>query len=233
MFEDITILFTAISAVQAVCTWVDQLYSKQQKIVQLGQTVQALSLVLEPLQHLIPKYESRQVRIVLLYDPLEILNGVKGHLSLWGGKSKKLKFAIVLGFLSPSITLGMLSSDEKRLSQWTNLFMLSLQIAMLQKQVKAGRPPMTMFCQILLSSATFVTALEAWVQQSLDERLRNAVLLELDKQDIGSITRKTLQRFAGTRTLKQCIDDMRSQYGANASTPPDSLNPQSVDLWFG
>jgi len=87
--------------------------------------------------------------------------------------------------------------------------------------------------EILLSSATFVTALEAWVQQSLDERLRNAVLLELDKQDIGSITRKTPQCFAGTRTLKQCIDDMRSQYGANASTPPDSLNPQSVDLWFG
>ncbi|KAF8333285.1 hypothetical protein F5887DRAFT_1286409 [Amanita rubescens] len=201
--------------------------------------------------------------IVLLYDLLGILNGVKGHLSLWGGKSKKSKFANVLGFLSHSIALGMLSDDDKRLSQWINLFMLSLQIAVLQKQVKAevpGRATASSIMsdisettlvegwapsnddvssfwsknvgeeKILLSSAKFITALEAWVQQSLDERLRNAVLLEPDERDIGSITRKTLQRFAGKRTLKQCIDDMRSQYDSNASPSPGSPNPQRVDL---
>ncbi|KAF8309861.1 hypothetical protein F5887DRAFT_1153834 [Amanita rubescens] len=263
MFEDTTILFTAISAVKAICTWIEQLHAKQQKIIQLGQTVQALSLVLEPFQYQIPNMDLHKSVIVLLYDLLEILNGVKGHLSLWGGKSKKSKFANVLGFLSPSIALGMLSDDEKRLSQWINLFMLSLQIAMLQKQVKAEAPGPAIASgglssvsettlvegweplnndvssfwlknvgdeKVLLSSANFVTALETWLQQSLDERLRNAVLLELDEQDIGSITRKTLQRFAGTRTLKQCIDDMKSQYGSNASTPPGSPNPQRVDL---
>lgn len=137
MFEDATIIFTAISAVKAICTWIEQLHAKEQKIIELGQTVQALSLVLKPLQHQVPNMDLDKSVIVLLYDLLGILNGVKGHLSLWGGKSKKSKFTNVLGFLSPSIALGMLSDDEKRLSQWINLFMLSLQIAILQKQVKA------------------------------------------------------------------------------------------------
>ena len=163
MFEDIIIPFTAISPVQAVCTWVDQLHSEQQKIVQPGQTVQALSLVLEPLQHQIPNMNLDKSVIVLLHDLLEILNGVKGHLSLWGGKSKKSKFANVLGFLSPSIALGMLSDDEKRLSQWINLFMLSLQIAMLQKQVKAQAPgPAIASSSSGLSSVSETTLVEGW-----------------------------------------------------------------------
>lgn len=134
---DASILQAALSAVQAICTWIEQLHAKQQKLIQLGQTVQALSLVLEPLQDQIPNMDLDKSVAVLLYDLLAILNGVKGHLSLWGGKSKKSKFVSVLGFLSPSTALGMLSDDEKRLSQWINIFMLSLQVAMLKKQVKA------------------------------------------------------------------------------------------------
>jgi hypothetical protein len=130
---DATILHTAISAVQAICTWIEQLHAKQQKIIQLGQTVQALSLALLPLHSM----DLENSVLVLLHDLLGILNGVKGHLSLWGGKSKKSKFVSVLGFLSPSIALGMLSDDEQRLTQWINIFMLSLQVAMLRKQLSA------------------------------------------------------------------------------------------------
>ncbi len=161
MFEDPTILFTAISAVKAICTWIEQLHSKQQKIIQLGQTVQALSLVLEPFQHQIHNMDLDKSVIVLLYDLLGILNGVKGHLSLWGGKSKKSKFANVLGFLSPSIALGMLSDGEKRLSQWINLFTLSLQIAMLQKQVKA-EAPRPAIASSGISSVSEMTLVDGW-----------------------------------------------------------------------
>ena len=136
-----TIIHTAISAVQAICTWIEQLHAKQQKIIQLGQTVQALSLVLEPLQDHIPNMDLDKSVVILLHDLLGILNGVKGHLSLWGGKSKKSKFVSVLGFLSPSIALGMLSDDEQRLSQWISIFMLSLQVSMLRKQLNAQPAP--------------------------------------------------------------------------------------------
>ena len=78
--------------------------------------------------------------VVLLHNLLGILNGVKGHLSVWSGKAKKSKFVSVLGFLSPSIALGMLSDDEKRLAQWISIFMLSLQVAMLRKQLNAHPP---------------------------------------------------------------------------------------------
>ena len=130
---DATILHTAVSAVQAIYTWIEQLHAKQQKIIQLGQTVQALSLALSPLHSM----DLENSVLVLLHDLLGILNDVKGHLSLWGGKSKKSKFVSVLGFLSPSIALGMLSDDEQRLAQWINIFMLSLQVTMLRKQLSA------------------------------------------------------------------------------------------------
>ena len=70
---------------------------------------------------------------------------------------------------------------------------------------------------MLLSSATFIAALEAWIRQSLDESLRSAILLELDEDDIGSITRQTLQHFAGKRTLRECVESLKSQSYSNAS----------------
>ncbi|KAF8631759.1 hypothetical protein AX15_002215 [Amanita polypyramis BW_CC] len=139
MFEDVTIFQATLAAVQAICTWISQLHAKQQKIRQLGQTVQALSMVLEPLRQPSPSLDLDRNVLALLYDLLEILNGVRDHLSLWGGKMKKSKFISVLGFLNPSIALGMLSDDEKKVSQWINLFMLSLQIAILRKQVGVQR----------------------------------------------------------------------------------------------
>ncbi|KAF8621355.1 hypothetical protein AX15_007852 [Amanita polypyramis BW_CC] len=57
--------------------------------------------------------------------------------------------------------------------------------------------------------------------------MRNGVLLELDRQDIGGVTRKALERFAGKRTLKICIEDLRLQYDANDSTPVSPTIPSN------
>ena len=63
------------------------------------------------------------------------------------------------------------------------------------------------------SSVEFITALEKWLRQDLDETIRNALLLELDTQDIGGVTRRALEGFSGKRTLKTCIEDLRLQCG--------------------
>ncbi|KAK2462204.1 hypothetical protein APHAL10511_005792 [Amanita phalloides] len=257
---DLTILHSTLTAVEFICTWIEQLHSKQQKIRQLGQSVQALSLVLEPLQQ--PSSSSSMDLdknvVILLYDLVEILNGVKGHLTLWGGKTKtsKEKMVQLFGFLNPSFALGMISDDEKKLSQWINLFMLSLQIAMLKKQAKVDKvdkwgkvekvaesaisekrtldgnwvpsnKDVSLFWsksfgeeKIFISSTKFIAALEIWVQDHFDETLRNALLLELDEQDIGGVRRNSLERFVGSRTLKGSIDDLKAQHVTNDAPPP-------------
>ncbi len=102
-------------------------------------------MVLEPLQHSFESGTLDKTLVALLYDAAEILNGIKEHLALWNGKAKKLKLATAITLLSPSVALGMLYDDEKRLAQWINLFTLSLQIATLKeqagKQTAAGAGP--------------------------------------------------------------------------------------------
>lgn len=53
--------------------------------------------------------------------------------------------------------------------------------------------------------------MQKWIGEELDETARSALLLELDKQCIGGVTRRALDRFSGPRTLKECINDLRTQ----------------------
>ncbi len=62
-----------------------------------------------------------------------------------------------------------------------------------------------------MSSSDFVGAVQKWIGEGLDETIRNALLLELDRQSIGGVTRRALDGFTGTRALKESIQDLRSQ----------------------
>lgn len=53
--------------------------------------------------------------------------------------------------------------------------------------------------------------MQRWIGEELDETVRNALLLELDRQCIGGVTRRALDGFAGPRELKECINDLRTQ----------------------
>ena len=132
--ETVFILQSTFATVQAICSWIEQSHAKQGKLRQLRQTVQSLTMVLEPLQHSFQSGTLDKTLVALLYDAAEILNGIKEHLTLWNGKAKKLKLATAITLLNPSVALGMLYDDEKRLAQWINLFTLSLQIATLKEQ---------------------------------------------------------------------------------------------------
>ena len=142
--ETVLILQSTFATVKAICSWIEQSNAKQGKLRQLRQTVQSLTMVLEPLQLSFESGTLDKTLIALLYDAAEILNGIKEHLALWNGKAKKLKLATAITLLNPSVALGMLYDDEKRLVQWINLFTLSLQIATLKEQAGKQSPKLTL-----------------------------------------------------------------------------------------
>jgi len=46
-----------------------------------------------------------------------------------------------------------------------------------------------------VSWSDFVHAVQKWIGHVLDETIRNALLLELDRQSIGGVTRRALDVF--------------------------------------
>ncbi|KAK2462201.1 hypothetical protein APHAL10511_005789 [Amanita phalloides] len=236
MLETAVLLQGTLSTVYAISGWIEQSHAKREKLRQLNRTTQSLSMVLEPLQQPSEAGKLDKRVVALLYEVAEILNGIKEHLVLWGGKQKKSKLVNAISLLSPSVALGMLYDDEKRLAQWMNLFTLSLQVIALRKQVDEKQTieasaELTLDAswmprnhdvlsfwsesfgedRVFVSSAEFVVALQTWVKEDLDETLRNALLLELDRQNIGGVTCRGLEGFASGRTLKECVDDFRSR----------------------
>lgn len=132
--DTVFILQSTLATVQGICSWIERSHSKQVKLRQLKQTIQSLTMVLDPLR---PAFESGtldKTLVALLYDAAEILNGIKEHLALWSGKTKKIKLVTAITMVYPSVALGMLHDDERRLAQWINLFTLSLQIVTLKEQ---------------------------------------------------------------------------------------------------
>ncbi|KAF8636111.1 hypothetical protein AX17_003814 [Amanita inopinata Kibby_2008] len=85
-------------------------------------------------------------------------------------------------------------------------------------------------------SSEFISAVQHWVQDDLDETTRNALLLAVDEDDMGGVMRKCLDEFAGERTLKECVDDLKAQFvgGIVMAAPskeearPSSLEPTLV-----
>jgi len=82
---------------------------------------------------------------------------------------------------------------------------------------------------VFVSSSDFVDAVQKWIEEGLDETIRSALLLELDRQSIGGVTRRALDGFAGTRALKECVQDLRSQSStgdgsASSSSPSTTEN---------
>ena len=119
---------------KAICSWIENSHAKQVKLRQLRQTVQSLTMVLDPLRHSFESGTLDKTLVALLYEAAEILNSIKEHLALWNGKTKKIKLVTAITLVNPSVALGMLHDDEKRLAQWINLFTLSLQIATLKER---------------------------------------------------------------------------------------------------
>lgn len=128
------ILQSTLSTVKAICSWIENSHAKQVKLRQLRQTVQSLTMVLDPLRHSFESGTLDKTLVALLYEAAEILNSIKEHLALWNGKTKKIKLVTAITLVNPSVALGMLHDDEKRLAQWINLFTLSLQIATLKER---------------------------------------------------------------------------------------------------
>ncbi|KAF8631753.1 hypothetical protein AX15_002209 [Amanita polypyramis BW_CC] len=235
MLETVFILNTALASVRTLVTWIEQVQWKQKKLRQLKRTIGSLEMILEPLCEPSARETLDKSIAALLYDVAEILNGTKEHLSLCSGKTKMSKMMNVVSLLNPSIVLGMLYDDEKKLSQWISLFTLSLHIAALGE--RSGRPAgpspqaisatdwmpsnddissfwSTSFGEenVFVYSDEFIAALERWIQEQLNEMIRNALLLEVDRNNIGGVTRRALEGFACERTVKECVNDLRSQY---------------------
>ncbi|KAF8636074.1 hypothetical protein AX17_003781 [Amanita inopinata Kibby_2008] len=260
VLETYAIIHTVLSTIQSVTTWIQQVRTKQEKVRHLERTMESLLMVLEPLRAS-PGPSSQPTAPILnrnilaqLYDLAEILNGVKEHIQLWGSNTKSSKFVNILGLLNPSIALGMLGDDESRITQWINLFTLSLQIVSLKKQMNvevtlnmtwmSNNGDVSQFWEksfgdekVFVVSVKFISALQRWVKENLDETMRSALLLVVDRYDIGGVTRTSLDGFSGGRTLKQCIADLRAQSAhspqsnGRASRPPMATTLQPTLVW--
>ncbi|PFH46970.1 hypothetical protein AMATHDRAFT_68635 [Amanita thiersii Skay4041] len=229
--EALSVLTTVLSTARSIHTWLDQVQSKKEKVERLKRTVTMLIMVLEPLRG--PDVHLDKGSVALFLDLAEILNSIRERLSLCSEGT--LRFAAVVQLINPSVILGALADDEKKLSMWMELFMLSLQInQMKQKLADRNEGEVQSPCKEvpnngdaslfwersigldtdLATSAEFMTALKCWVQEELEEVICSALLVSLDKQDIGGVTRKNLVNFAGQRTLKECVSDLKAQCGA-------------------
>ncbi|EAU85703.2 hypothetical protein CC1G_12260 [Coprinopsis cinerea okayama7 len=136
------LVLSVFGVARGIHSLIDELKSKKEKLRQLQWRVKTLVETLQPLITSAPDSSSSSSPMIsdLLFDSLsphgisdmflelaEILGNIRERIALVKDKDRS-KFGKIMEFVNPSVLLGRLEDDEKRLSRWIELFALRIQI---------------------------------------------------------------------------------------------------------
>ncbi|OBZ70007.1 hypothetical protein A0H81_09916 [Grifola frondosa] len=186
-----------------------------------------------------------QTIVSCLQDMGETLSSVKEHLSLW--KEKRSPAVLLLAFLSPSTVLDQLIADEQKLSRRLVVLSFALQVSTFHSSrgaiPSADPSPLDVIMntevrvfwhdrigpQVSCAPAqSFCRAIGDWLNTLLDKITCDTLLLRLDEYAIGGITPSSLDRFVGSRSIREAIACLGVVQVSPVDVAFESVDPSTV-----
>ncbi|KAH6911766.1 hypothetical protein BKA70DRAFT_862528 [Coprinopsis sp. MPI-PUGE-AT-0042] len=229
------LIINIVGAARGIHTFLDENRSKKEKFRQLKWRVLALIDILSPLagddQHntLHHLQEGHQIGSILI-ELAEILSCIRERILAYNDNSK---FGSIMDFVNPTVLLGKLEDDEKRLSRWIELFILKLQIAQHlsgEHQDHTSKPadraiaPLKRAHNLVRTTdaarfwntcigketntttpAVFFAAMNGWLRRRLEGVTYASIRLELDPEEFGMISRKKAFQVIGSLLLETFV----------------------------
>ncbi|KAH6907639.1 hypothetical protein BKA70DRAFT_1104481 [Coprinopsis sp. MPI-PUGE-AT-0042] len=229
------LIINIVGVARGIHTFLDENRSKKEKFRQLKWRVLALIDILSPLagdnQHTTLLYlqEGHQIGSILI-ELAENLSCIRERILAYNDNSK---FGSIMDFVNPTVLLGKLEDDEKRLSRWIELFNLKLQIAQrlsgdpqehtLKPAERAIAPLKNVddcvrttdaarFWNTCIGKETstatpavFFAAMSGWLRRRLEDVTYASICLELDPEEAGVISRKKAFQVIGSLLLETFV----------------------------
>ncbi|KAH6907640.1 hypothetical protein BKA70DRAFT_360677 [Coprinopsis sp. MPI-PUGE-AT-0042] len=225
------LILNLVGVARGIHTFLDETKSKKEKFRQLEWRVLSLIEILSPLasrnqsKALLHLQERYQIGIIFM-ELAEILGCIRERILAHNNHSG---FGGIMDFVNPTVLLGKLEDDEKRLSRWIEIFGLHLQIA--QRLSCISQQPTSSLAVARaervrrvndhvrttdvarfwnncigmeikhVTPAVFFVAMNGWLRRRLEDVEYASIYLEFDPEDSGIVTKARVFQVVGSLPL--------------------------------